>query len=59
MSDARTILRKPLVANSTVVVKSRLVKIEGRKIHMESTIYNADNDVLVESTSLFITAKKE
>ena len=51
--------RKPLVANSTVVVKSRLVKIEGRKIHMESTIYNADNDVLVESTSLFITAKKE
>jgi acyl-coenzyme A thioesterase PaaI-like protein len=50
--------RKPVQENSTVIIKARLHKIEGRKIFMESTMHSENDEILVESTTLFITAQK-
>lgn len=40
---------------STVVVRAKVVKCEGRKIFMEASMENEKREVLVEASTLFIT----
>ena len=50
--------RKPVYAGSVVLLKTQLMKEEGRKLYMKGTMETADGTVLAESTSLFITIRK-
>lgn len=45
--------------NTAVKIIAKLSEKKGRKMFMSAVMYNADNEILVESTALFITMQKE
>jgi acyl-coenzyme A thioesterase PaaI-like protein len=47
--------RKPLYANSTVVIKAKLEEHTGRKLFMNAIMENSKGDIIADSTTLFIT----
>ena len=51
--------RKPFPENSTVLIKTKMKNVEGRKLFMEATMETIDGNILAESTSLFITIARE
>ena len=50
--------RKPLHENSTVLLKTKLKKNEGRKLFMMATMEDIDGNIIAESSSLFIIVRK-
>lgn len=54
-----SIHRKPVMANSSVIITAKLNEAKGRKLFMSATMRSPDGDILVESTALFITMQKE
>ena len=47
------------MAGTTVTLKTKLTKREGRKLFMEAVIQNENGDVLADSTTLFLILKTE
>ena len=50
--------RKPIPANSTVLLKTKLKETKGRKLYMTATMEDINGNILAESTSLFIVMRK-
>ncbi len=46
-----------MVANSTVLLKLKLNKREGRKLYMEGTMHDENGALLADATCLFILVK--
>jgi hypothetical protein len=47
------------MANTSVVITAKLVKSKGRKLFMNAVMRSTDDDILIESSALFITMQKE
>jgi acyl-coenzyme A thioesterase PaaI-like protein len=46
--------RKPIMPNSLAILRTKMSKVEERKIFMEATMHDAENQLLADSTTLFI-----
>lgn len=51
--------RKPVLANTAVIVTAKLSESKGRKLFMTAVMRNPSGDVLADATALFITMKAE
>jgi acyl-coenzyme A thioesterase PaaI-like protein len=51
--------KKPVMENTEVKIIAKLTEKKGRKMFMSAVMYNTKNEILVESTALFITMQKE
>ena len=51
--------RKPVYANTTAMLKVKFESLEGRKMKMSATLHDLSGNLLVESTTLFITMKQQ
>ena len=47
------------MANTSVKIVAKLVEKKGRKMFMSAVMTGPNDDILVESTALFITMQKE
>eukprot|EP01039_Chlorochromonas_danica_P012300 gene12300-14029_t len=50
--------RKPVLANSTAIVRARITEIQGRKLFMSAT-WETDGVVYADATTLFIAPREE
>ena len=50
--------RKPVQANSTVLLKASIKEVKGRKLYMTATMEDVNGDIVAESSSLFIILRK-
>jgi acyl-coenzyme A thioesterase PaaI-like protein len=50
--------KRPVYANSTVLLKAKLQEAEGRKLYMVATMENSDGMILADSTALFIILRR-
>ena len=50
--------RKPVLANSTAIVRARVTEIQGRKLFMSAT-WETDGVVYADATTLFIAPREE
>ncbi|KAK8805646.1 hypothetical protein WA158_002302 [Blastocystis sp. Blastoise] len=51
--------RKPVLANSTLIVKGHLTQKDRRKYFMEASVQDIEGNVYVEATSLYLEANVE
>ena len=47
------------MANTSVVITAKLTESKGRKLFMSAVMRSPDDEILVESSALFITMQKE
>lgn len=60
LSTADSIIRAPILENSTVILVCKLDSVDGRKIMMKGQMTDPDSKkVLADCSTLFITAKKQ
>lgn len=50
--------RKPIMADTWVILSAKLDKLEGRKLYMSASMTDDKGVLLADSTTLFITPKK-
>lgn len=46
--------RKPIMPNSFATLRTKMTKIEERKVFMEATMHDGENNLLADSTTLFV-----
>ena len=54
-----SLFRKLVMANTSVVITAKLTESKGRKLFMSAVMRSPDDEILVESSALFITMQKE
>ena len=50
--------RRPVMPNTIAILRAKTVSVEERKIHMSATLHDAENQLLADSTTLFIKMRK-
>jgi acyl-CoA thioesterase FadM len=53
-ASIRTIYRKPVMANTTAVLRAKLMSSEGRKLNLSATLEDPQGNILADCQSLFI-----
>ena len=49
--------RRPIMANTVVLLNARVDKLDGRKLYMSANITDVDGNELANCTTLFISPK--